>query len=250
MYSGFSFNRVASLIKRDLVLLKGGITKGFLVVIVLMFLFSLFNMIWDQQLGTSEFFGIFGFFYIPLGLLFTFSLFREFNDPKKNHMYLALPISIPERLAAKWLTSVLIYTAVFSVVAVLVGMFAMIAGIIVFRADFTPISLVSVEYWTLLKTYFLVQPIFLVGAISFKRNRFGKTILSLGILVLCFALLNFILYALFNFSLGVFDTDGLGAAAFEKAGADFSAFGKWFYGILLGPVMLAVAYFKMTEKQV
>ncbi|SHG23436.1 hypothetical protein [Flagellimonas flava] len=250
MHKGFSFNRVYKLIKRDLVLLRGALTTSVLVAVVLLFLFSIFNMIWDQQLSTSEFFGIFGIFYIPLGLLFTFALFREFNDSKKNHMYLILPVSIPERLFAKWLTSTLIYTFVFSVIAVLVGMFAMIVGIIVFGADFTPISLVSVSYWDLLKTYFLVQPVFLVGAITFKRNRVGKTILSLGVLVLCFALLHFILYALFNYSLGVFETDGLGSVAFDKAGSDFSSLGKWFYVILLGPVMLAVAYFKMTEKEV
>ena len=250
MAEGFSFNRVLQFIKRDLVMLRGTFTTGFLVAIVLLFLFCLLNMVWDKQLALSEFFGIFGFFYIPLGIVFTFSLFREFNNNKTNHLYLAIPISIPERLVAKWLTVTVIYTIVYSIIAVLVGTLAIVFGIIVFGADFNLLSLFSEHYWNVVKIYLVVQPVFMVGAISFAKNRIGKTVLALGILFLGFMLFNFLLYAMLNYGAGVFSEEGLGSQAFDKAGANFSTFGKWFYGLIFGPLMLVVAYFKMREKEV
>ncbi len=250
MVEGFSFNRVLQFIKRDLVMLRGTFTTGLSLAIVLLFPFCLLNMVWDKQLDLGEFFGIFGLFYIPLGIIFTFALFREFNNNKTNHLYLAIPISIPERLVAKWLTVTFIYTVVFSVIAVLVGTLAIVFGIIAFGADFNLLSLFSEHYWKVVKIYFVLQPIFMVGAISFTKNRIGKTILALGILFLGFMLFNFLLYAMLNYGAGVFSENGLGSQAFDKAGADFSTFGRWFYGLIFGPLMLVVAYFKMTEKEV
>ena len=250
MAEGFSFNRVFQFVKRDLVMLRGTFTTGISVAIVLLFLFCLLNMVWDQKLDLGEFFGIFGLFYIPLGIIFTFSIFREFNNNKTNHLYLTIPISIPERLMAKWLTVTLLYTVVFSVIAVLVGTLAIVFGIIVFGADFNLLSLFSEHYWKVVKIYLVFQPVFMVGAISFSKNRIGKTILALGILFLGFVLFNFLLYAMLNSGAGVFSEEGLGSQAFDMAGANFSTFGKWFYGLIFGPLMLVVAYLKMTEKEV
>ncbi len=250
MKQEFNLSRIGLFMRRDLAIYKGTFSTGLLVAIVLIFLFSILNMVWDQQLDLGEFFGIFGLFYIPVGVLFTFSVFREFNNPKSNHLYLALPVSIPERLAAKWLMTSVVYTLVFSALAIIVGTFAVTMGTIVFNADFTLLSFFSEEYWKVVKVYFIIQPLFLVGAITFAKNRIGKTILVLGLLVLGFMLFNFILFGIFNHSYGVFSENSLGSKAVSKAGADFSTIGSWFYGLLFGPLMLVVAYFKMTEKEV
>lgn len=250
MGQAFSFQRVLQFIKRDLVLLRGTFLTGFLVAIILVFLFCLLNMMWDQKLGLEEFYGIFGLIYFPMGLLFTFSLFREFSNPKTNALYLALPISTSERLVAKWLTVTVIYTLLFSVVAQLVATFAMIVGIVLSGADFSLLTPFSKSYLSIVGAYLLIQPVFMVGALTFSKNRIGKTLLSMGVVILCFLLLNFLMYALFNRGLGVFSEEGLGSAAFSKAGADFSIFGQWFYGLIFGPLMLVVACFKMVEKEV
>ncbi|MCL6265574.1 hypothetical protein [Flagellimonas myxillae] len=250
MVQRFDFNRVRQFVKRDLILLRGTFSTGIFVAIILVFLFCLFNMMWDKQLGLEEFYGIFALVYLPLGLLFTFSLFREFGNPKTNALYLALPVSSLERLVAKWLVSTLVYTIVFSVVALLIAILALIFGIVLFGADFNVPTLFSTSYINIVAIYLFVQPVFMVGAMSFSKNKIGKTLLSLGIALLCFLLLNFLLYAMFNHSLGVFAEDGLGSVAFGKASTQFSIFGQWFYGLIFGPLMLVVAYFKMVEKEV
>lgn len=250
MANEFNFSRISQFIRRDLAIYKGTFVTGLLVGIILLFLFCIFNMMWDKELALDEFFGIFGLIYIPMGILFTFSIFREFNNPKANQLYLSIPISIPERLTAKWLTVTVIYTVAFSLLAVITGTLAILFGAVVFGANFNLLSLFSEQYWSVIKIYFLVQPIFLVGAISFTKNRIGKTLLTLGLLVLAFMLFNFILFGVFNHNYGVFSGESLASDAFDKTAADFSVMGRWFYGLLVGPLMLVVAYFKMMEKEV
>ncbi|WP_420322907.1 hypothetical protein [Flagellimonas sp.] len=250
MSAAFSLTRIGQFVRRDIAILKGTFVTGLLVGIVLLFLFCLFNMARDKELALGEFFRIFGLIYVPLGILFTFALFREYNSSKANQLYLSLPVSISERLAAKWFTSTVIYTFVFSVLAVVTGTLAIIFGMVLFGANFNLMSIFSEHYWNVIRIYFLVQPIFLVGAISFSKNRIGKTLLALGILVLGFVLFNFLLFGIFNHNYGAFSGDSLTSVAFDKTAADFSVVGRWFYGLLLGPIMLVVAYFKMTEKEV
>ncbi|RDY61241.1 hypothetical protein DX873_03480 [Flagellimonas nanhaiensis] len=208
------------------------------------------NMVWDKELASEEFLGIFGLCYIPLGLAFTFSVFREFGHSNTDQLYLALPVSIPERLVSKWFSTTVLYTIAFSLVAIVVGVFAVTVGIILFGVDFSFSAIFSEKYWTIVGTYFIIQPIFMVGAITFSKNKIGKTILSIGILFLGFFLFNLVLFVLFNQGLGVFSNDGLGSVAFDRASSDFSLIGRWFYGILFGPLLLVVAYFKMVEKEV
>ncbi|MEM8999284.1 MAG: hypothetical protein AAGB24_03385 [Bacteroidota bacterium] len=246
----FSGTSVFQFIRRDLILHKATLVTGLLVALVLLFLFCWLNMLWDQQLATSEFFGIFGLFYVPLGILFTFSLTKEFNNPKANHLFLVLPVSVFERLCAQWITTTVLYTAVFSILALAVGTLAIIMGIITFRADFNLLSLFSAPYWKVVQLYFIIQPVFLVGALTYSKNRIGKTALALGILFLALLFFNFILYALFNHGYGIFKGESLGSDAFDLASADFSLLGKWFYGLVFGPLMLVVAYLKMAEKEV
>lgn len=246
----FDLTRIGQFMRRDLVIHKGTFTTGLLVSVVLLFLFCIFNMIWDKELAINEFFAVFRLLYIPLGMLFTFSIFKEFNNQRSNHLYLTIPVSIPERLIAKWLTVTVLYTIVFTLVAIIVGMLAVMAGVILFSAKFHILSIFSEHYWEALKIYFLVQPLFLVGAISFSKNRIGKTLLILGLLVLGFFFFNFILFALFNHSYGVFSGNAIGSEAIDRVGADLSTLGKWFYGFICGPLMLVVAYFKMNEKEV
>ncbi|PRX54383.1 hypothetical protein [Flagellimonas meridianipacifica] len=250
MAKEFDISRIVQFIKRDVTLLKGSIVTGLLVSSILLFLFCLFNMAWDKKLSADEFFGCFSLCYFPLGVLYTYAICREFQNPKLNHTYLSLPVSTQERITAKWLNAYLLYTLGFSLLAITVGMFAMIVGTIIFRADFTITSLFSTNYWNVVFLYFFVQPIFLVGALSFTKNRIGKTLLVLGVLFIGFLIFNFICFGLLNHDFGIFSGESTGSLAFDKASKDFSLFGRWFYGLIFGPLMLLVAYYKIKEKEV
>ena len=246
----FEVSRIVQFIKRDITLLKGSIITGILVSSIILFLLCLFNMAWDKELSSDEFLGCFALCYFPLGILYTYAICRELQNPKLNHSYLSLPVSTKERITGKWVNAYVAYTIVISMLAVAVGIFAMIVGTIIFRADFTITSLFSVNYWKIVLLYFFIQPVFLVGALSFTKNRIGKTLLVLGILFIGFLIFNFICFGLLNHDFGIFSGQSSGSNGFDKASQDFSLVGKWFYGLIFGPLMLLVAYLKIKEKEV
>nr|WP_299343695.1 hypothetical protein [Allomuricauda sp.] len=246
----FEISRIIQFIRRDITLSRGGIITSMLVAGILLFLLCLVNMAWDKKLSSDEFLGSFALCFFPLGILYTFAICREFHNPKLNHAYLSLPISNYERVVGKWLNGYLLYTLVFSFLSVSVGLFAMIVGISILGADFTITSFFSWDYWKVIGLYFFIQSTFMVGALSFAKNRIGKTLLVLGVLFIGFLLFNFISFGILNHDFGIFTGESSGSEAFDRASQDFSLIGKWFYGLIFGPLMLLVAYLKMTEKEV
>lgn len=246
----FSPKRIAHFIYRDLVLLKGTLITSLAVAGGALFLFSLFGMIMDKNLTDGEFTGIFGLFYILTGLVFTFAIFREAQHKKMDHLYFALPVSPLERLIGAWFTTTVLYTLVFSIVAPLIGQFAILVGSVVFRADFHMLSLFQKAYWQVVKVYFFIHPVFLLGAIAFGKNRVGKTLLFLVLLVLGLVFYNMLLYGILNHGHGVFDDEALASYAFDSAKNDFVGAGIVLFAGILGPVLLLTAYVKMLEKEV
>lgn len=222
----------------------------FLAAAGLMFILLLFNMVWDKELSSDEFLGVFAMLYFIIGIALTFSVFKEAHNQKSNHLYFALPISPLERLLAIWFGTTVIYTLAFSVLALIIGQFGLLFGAVILDVDYSPGALFSENYWRVLKAYLIVQPIFLFGAIAFKKNRIGKTLLFITLVVIVFAIINMMLYGLLNHSYEVFDSEPLGSEALENAQKDFSGMGKWLFMLVLGPVMLLAAYFKLLEKEV
>lgn len=250
MNKEYSLQRVINHIKRDLFLLKGTLVTGISIAIGILFLLLLLNMVWDKELSTNEFSGIFGFIYFILGIVLTFSIFKEIHNQSSNQLYLSLPISPIERLTAIWLTTTLVYTLVFSILGFVIGEFAIVFGSLFLGADYTPLVPFSENYWGVVKTYLFIQPLFMLGAISFKKNRIGKTILCFVILAIFFAVFNMMFYGLLNYDYAVFDNEPLGTEAMEKARNEFSLGGKWLLMLILGPIMLLATYFKLVEKEV
>ncbi len=247
----FNIRRIGSLIYRDIVLLKGAIVTALSVVGGILFIGSLFSLRGDHVVTANEFFRILFLLYIPLGLLFTFSIFKEAHNKKVNHFYFLLPVSPQERIAASWLTTSIIYTFVFTVFAFLVGQLAISIGSVFPDTDFHIVPIFSEDHWLLIKFYFFIQPTFLLGAITFTKNRIGKTLLLVLLAVFTLFMYNMILC--FIFSGGTFDvftSDPMSSEAFSLAENDLSGIGSVLFSIVLGPMMLLAAYFKIIEKEV
>lgn len=250
MIQEFNIRRIGSFIYRDIVLLKSTIVTTLSVVGGLLFIAFLFNLREDYYLTTDEFVGIFAKFYIPIGVLFIFSVFKEAHNQKTNHFYFSLPVSSLERIVLAWFTTSIIYTIVFTIFGFLVGQLAIITGSIVSETNFHLLSVFSESYWYIIAFYFLIQPTFLFGAIAFNKNRIGKTLLFILLIVFGMMIYNFILYGMLNYSYDVFSGEGLAAEAFSLTSNDFSIVGACFWIIVLGPIMLLATYFKIIEKEV
>ncbi len=246
----FNIQRIGNFIYRDITLLKGTIITTLSVAGGLLFIFFLFGLRKDHLLTPDEFVSIFTKFYIIIGLLLTFSIFKEAQNKKANHFYFALPVSAYEKTVAIWLTTSILYTIVFTVFAYLVGQLAIITGSVLSETNFHFLSIFSESYWELINGYFFIQPLFLLGAITFSKNRIGKTLLLTMFIIFGLFMFNFILFAILNYDIYDFFSEEQDTNACSLALEDFSPMGRWLFGIVLGPVMMIAAYFKIIEKEV
>ncbi|WP_405205660.1 hypothetical protein [Aquimarina sp. LLG6339-5] len=245
----FNFKRLYHFIRRDLTIRQSSIRTALIVVSAIAFVFFLINLREDHRITEGEFVNVFGLFYIPLGVLFTFFICKESHDSKANHLYFVLPVSIYERIAAIWLTTTILYTIVFTILSFIVGQLAIITGGVLFGTKFHVLPIFSGEYLGFGMFYCIIQPVFLVGALAFRTNRIGKTLLVFVSVFFGVIIYNMILFTMLNYRYDVHLGDAFASEAFGLAQSDFSVFRMLFF-VGLGPVMLFVAYCKMVEKEV
>ncbi len=235
---------------RDLVILKGTITTSLCVASGLFFISFLLRLRGDHELSQVDFASVFGKFYIILGILFTFSIFKEAHNQKTNHLYFSLPVSSYERITSAWLSTVPVFTVVLTIIAAIIGQFAILIASMFSETTFHLVSIFSEEYWGAVTFYTIVQPIFLYGALRFTKNRIGKTLLLVLLFSFGLMIYNFMFYGILNYSYDVFSGEELAYEAFDLASKDFSGIGQFVFIGIVTPLMLAAAYFKLVEKEV
>lgn len=246
----FNIKRIGYAIRKDVILLKNTGFTALAVASGILFIGLFFMTRGDDYLSSDEFMGLFGLCFVVLGVFFSFAILRESHNVKSNQLYFTLPISPLERLTAIWLTTTLIHTLVFTVMALLVGQLAIVAGGIIFGSGFHWVSLFSEGYVKLIKGYFIIQPLFLCGAMAFSKNGIGKTLLTLVLVFIGMLFYGLLLFSILNHGVGVYPGDLIANQAFDKASKDFSGVGTWFFTLIFGPLMLFAAYFKLVEKEV
>ena len=251
MKQSFSIQRIRDFIYRDITLLRGSLITAFSVAATFLFIAIWAILQGDYIVTHDEFATVFGIIFIPIGLFLTFAIFREANNKQLNHFYFSLPISPLEKLLATWFATSILYSIVFSVIALIIGQLAIVTGSMLSKAEFHLLPMFSESYWSVITSYMVIQPLFLLGAIAFNKNRLGKTIFWVLLFVIGFGVLNGILcFTVNDGAVDMFSSEQLDSNAFDLATKDFSSIGSWFWAIILGPVMLLAAYYKLTEKEV
>mgnify|MGYP003575220873 FL=1 len=127
-------------------------------------------MLWDfyQPDVTAEFLAI---FYIG-GLIVTSLAFNNLHRSESAALYLNLPASNLEKFLSRWLLTSFVYAfTMLLVYYILSFMSAMLLE--------PSKNIIHSSVWHHVANYLLIQPLFLFGAIAFKRYAFLKTILSM-----------------------------------------------------------------------
>ncbi|MDY8135642.1 hypothetical protein [Aquimarina sp. 2201CG5-10] len=249
MIQSFSLKRIGHFIIRDITILRASIVTSLSVAASILFIVFLFYQRGDLLLSPDRFASVFGKLYIILGILFTFKLLKEAQYQKTNHLYFALPISSLERVITIWFTASILYTIVFSIVSFIIGQSAILTASMFSDADFHLLS-ISDSYWNTVRFYFLIQPIFLYGALRFNKNRLGKTLLFILLLIFTLIIFNMMLYGMLNYGYDVFSGEELASEAFYEAGEDFSGVGQWVFTGFFITLLLLASYFRFIEKEV
>ncbi len=197
--------------------------------------------------NTQELYQIQGFYLATFffgGLIFTSMAFKELHSPHRSYFFLTLPASTLEKLVGAWLITSPLYIVGFTLLSFVVFLLGfLITGVPFSLSYFFNSGLVEV-----IISYLVIQTIFLWGACYFRKNNFLKTVLSLIVIGIVFAMYLGLLVWLF------FETNGH-AQVNEKDVAPWltetisNSAQVFFFGIL-GPYMLLMSYFTLKERQV
>jgi len=248
-----NISRIALLIKRQAKMYKRQYLNGFGAFGGVLFIIVLLSSLFSNYMDTSKYIALtFPAIFIA-GCGFSTSYFDELSSSQKSSFFLLLPASRLEKLISSWLLTSVIYLVV--VIAMLFSINVIASSLSVILVD-KPFSIFNLFSPDVLKTYavfMVVQPIFLLGGIAFRKQNFIKTI---GMLVLVsliiggIAVLSFFL--LFN---NIFEIAQYNAISFSDHMQNSLHQGIiliseiLFWGFV-GPFFLYISYLKMKEREV
>jgi len=182
------------------------------------------------------------FFYelllYSVGFVITSLAFIDLHAPERAYFFLTLPASSFEKFFVRWLM-----TGIFFVVSSLVICF-ICSGLMnaLFSPNLPNIDLSDQSLWITIQHYLLLQPVILLGAISFKKNILLKT-------MLCFiSLLLMITITVFLASY-FFCPNCLLQGLFQIIAGSFQ--GEYFYfWIVFSPLCLVLAFIKFKKLEI
>ncbi|TVQ88357.1 MAG: hypothetical protein EA393_09055 [Bacteroidetes bacterium] len=246
----FSIQRLFLLMKRHSVmnaktwLIGLGALSGILIIIALIQSYS--NGFFDLEslvtIGTI-------FIFIG-GFIVTSAAYNELHTPARGQFYLILPANTLEKLLSNWLLSSAVFVVVaFVLLSVVLGITTLLSSW-VFNTDtafFNPFTHDNLEN---MGVYVVVQSIFFLGALYFRKNNFIKTLLS--VFVVMFGL-SIILGFLGWVILGEFNhisDENLPESNFVFFTETLPQIARIIFWWLTAPFFLLVSYFKLKEREV
>lgn len=255
MSSIFDINRTKSLIIRQLCFNTNGFLIGFGAVIgILVFIISLTLIFGHVTLTSGAFFGSVMPTLFIMGYIATSTIYNELRTPQRGYLFLMLPASTFEKLLVPWLISSLIYILA-SIAAMLVINLLLICVSFLFGTNpvevFNPFVLSQLKLYAI---YLVTQPVFILGAIYFKRFHFLKTILTIFVFTFIVSMftvfvVNLAVFHGFHGSINISNgelPDNIQNFFSHK----FVPIVKTIYWYVLPPFFLIVSYLRLQEREV
>ncbi len=211
--------RIMKLIKNDLLMQSKTILMAGIATAVL---FLFFN--------TNDIKGMYVPFLHLIGLTITGYAFSDVHDKKRGYRYLLLPASSFEKFFSRWFSTSMLYLLSFSVLLYALGFLA------------------PYEIWQAIPGYLILQSVFLLGAIYFKKNVLLKTGLLISLpVVLVPVILIFISLVNFNWII-LMVTNDLSSFASFSAGTNWGIY--YFSKLFLAPICLLIGYIRFKECEI
>ncbi len=245
MEKRIDINRMFSFIKRQSLLNANATIIGALAIIgALFFISGLVGYFYPQSVTKLKPV-YFGTLYI-YGLIRTSNVFSELHNPQRGYAFLTLPVSTAEKLWGSWILSAPVFTFLFSGICIVLYFLACIIGgrMDAFHKIFDLDNLRGVGF------FLIMQSVFFLGAVYFKKNNFMKTVAVFFL----FWLVNVAYIRLLTWPFGMNNThiygniNNVDIIKFK----DMMLFWVKDVGLcgLFAPFMLLVSYFRLKERQI
>lgn len=177
------------------------------------------------------------------GFFVTSHIFSDLHDKMQGVVFLTLPASPFEKLLSRWLETSVGYALgilmLFSLLFVFTNLFKA-----VFIPEMRNIAIFHINYWEIIQPliyYMLMQPVFLLGALYFKKSSMAKTILCCCVFVLLIFFIKFLFAALFFTQDIVFQQ----LIVWRYYGITLNTF-----LLLLAPTCLFITYLRLCESEI
>lgn len=244
----FNPGRFWLLLKTELIRSKNGILITLLISFGLQFFVGFILSCILEDLEIYEHYENFGFNLIIVGFILSSLAFKDLNHTLKRYQYLTLPVSALEKFLSMWfLTSVswiIFFTGIYYFYAIVVNLFGSNIFTNIHFESFSPFNSKALD---IIKYYFVLQGIFLVGATHFKGYVFPKTILSLLIFAaVCGLFFYFGMHDFFTVEECTAETNPLIGTPAHQFWKLTQALFWW----ILAPLCWLISYFGIKEKEV
>lgn len=223
------------------VIMTLGIAFGFL-----FFLGLLLTPVFEPALNVFEHSSGYAITLLIAGFILSSMAYRDLGNPLKRQNFLTLPVSAFERFLSMWLLTSIGWIGIYTVFFTVYTWFANFVGQLVYNQltfeNFHPLNLFSVST---MKYYFVLQGIFLAGAVQFRGFAFPKTLLTLVIFgAVCGGTVYLIMKDYFQY-----DWE---AEAEPFTGMPVDQFWKimqWMFWWLLAPLSWVITYIGLKEQE-
>lgn len=246
---------IVSLIKRQIRMRVNGLYIAFGTVSAVVFLLLIAKLFPSGFYSEEEFLSmVFPSIFIG-GLIFTSKIFSELNNQRTSMFYITLPASTLEKLLASWFLTSFLFLGFSIILAYVINIVVSLFSGMFFSTEILIVNLFSLNALKFYAAYLFFNTIFILGAVTFRRNNFLRTVFAMTLFVLIAGTMAII-------SAGLFFGDMLFSGYFENmtitsesymmcshnstTGSIIHAF---IYLILTG-FLLTVAFFKLKERQV
>jgi len=190
------------------------------------------------------------------GLIFTSIIFNEFNESQSKQFYLTTPSSHLEKFGSKLFLTTVAFTMVTMIAFTIMSFIATFLLELRSGTNLPSFNPFFSENVGVIKSYVIVQSVFLLGAAMFSRGAFLKTIAAIIGISFVFSIIwmtvgvgaisqHFSFNAKFDFNSSNVNFEGI-----EGSMKGYAQVVEWLYWLLLAPLMWLVTYFKITEKEV
>ncbi|MGI6479664.1 MAG: hypothetical protein ACOX0M_09520 [Salinivirgaceae bacterium] len=177
------------------------------------------------------------------GFIITSKVFKEISSKHRGWFYMMLPANPIEKVLAYWLTTSIGYIVIASIAMVVLSIITSLITSIFFKTALYVYNPVDKTGLMFMVHYCILQSVFFLGAISFRKNNFLKTILAMFVVIVVVAIiLGIISYLLYN------------DASIDSTGMNiinpkiYYSLNIVYYALVI-PFFLTVSYFKFKERR-
>lgn len=179
--------RIIHFMQRDFFLNKSVVIISAITLAAVLFLFNLISS--SNIESVNEFPSVYYLILYVGGLWLASLSFRDFHDRKQIYTLLTLPCSTLEKFFGRWfLTSFGFAIGLLAVYAVLYWCIAAFSAVI-FRQPIILFNPLNPEIWKNILQFIILQSMFLLGAVYFKKHSLIKTILTMTLTSISVSLL-------------------------------------------------------------